>query len=236
MTMQDIRDTVLDLARTHYQDSDEPIYLAGLGMTLRNQSLWPIDGEKRSLKDWLTTLEPELRVVQNERSPARVAIVTPEKAELVEALLLDLNHSHLVNTLVRSVLLAFVVRGDEDAPVFLARRPPFKYTLVKPDNLEDFHTISAEFRIPGLKLTAVSKMAASEVGKLGSNIQRWADTNRIKLETLTKAAAQAQLAPLDEVAVGTMSALDRLLAAQRPEVRAGLVVPADIAVLLSRHR
>jgi len=38
------------------------------------------------------------------------------------------------------------------------------------------------------------------------------------------------------VTIGTMSALDRLIAAQRQDMRDHLVIPADIAALLSRQR
>lgn len=233
---QDARQFVTSLADDHYGKSNEPIYLAGLGISLRNQGLWPIEGEKQSLKEWLKTLEPGVVLVQNPRSPARVAIATRDKADLIESTLLDLDHSHLLNTLVRSVLLAFVVPGEDEAPVFLHRQPPFKYTVVKPEDAEAYHEIEPKFRLPGLKLKAVSKMAPSDVAKLGSNIQRWAEAKQVKLDTLTKAAVESAATPIEEVAVGTMSALDRLLAAQRTDVRNALVIPADIAVLLSRHR
>lgn len=234
--MQETAKAAIQMAETHYAKSDEPLYLASVGQALRNQLLWPIEGEKKSLKAWLETLKPDLSVLQDETRPARVAIVTPAKKEAVAQTLLGLRHSELVATLARPVLIAFCVRDDENSPVYLTKRPPFRYTLAKPDDAGQYHVIPPEFRLPGLKLGAPAKMPASDVAKLGEKVQRWADANGVALTTLTKATAEATVAAPEEVAVGTMSALDRLIAAQRQDLRDHLVIPADIAALLSRQR
>lgn len=230
------RVAVLDLVRLHYGKSNEPLFLSSVGQALRGQKLWPIDGEKRSLKDWLASLEPAVKVIADETSPARVAVVSAEKAEIVEERLLARRDLQLIGTLARPLLLAFCVRGSDDQPVFLTRRPPFRYTTVAPDNRDDYLAIAPQYRLPGLLLRAVTKMPANEVAALGSNIRHWADAESVALDQFTKERVELTVAAGEEVAVGTMSALDRLLQAQRPDVRNLLVVPADIAVLLSRHR
>ncbi len=232
----DTRQAVHDLAEAHYGKSDEPLYLAGVGQALRGQKLWPIDGEGRSLKDWLKALEPDIRVIQDETKPARVAIATPAKAERVAGIIHDLRNAELVNTLARPVLLAFCVRGAEQGPVFLSRRAPFKYTLVEPPDPQNYHVIPPALRLPGLHLMTSAKMPASDVAQLGANIQRWADANAVALASLTREVAETNRPVAEEVAIGTMSALDRLIAAQRPDLRTQVVIPADIAALLSRHK
>lgn len=234
--MQDTVQAAIQLAETHYANSDEPLYLASVGQALRNQQVWPLEGDKRSLKAWLTTLEPELFVLQDEARPARVAIVTPEKRAIVERTLAGLRHSELVETLARPVLIAFCVRESEESPVYLTKRPPFRYTLAQPDDPDQYHVVPPKYRLPGLKLTSAAKMPASDVAALGEGIQHWADATGVALATLTKVTAEASLAAPEEVAIGTMSALDRLIAAQRQDLRDHLVIPGDIAALLSRQR
>ncbi len=206
------------------------------GNILRDQKLWPVEGEARSLKEWLQTLAPDLTVVQDEQSPARVAIVTPAKAAIVEETLLQLRTTQLVQALARPVLLAFCIRGNEEQPVFLTRRPPFRFTLVEPADAQSYFVIPPEFRLPGLHLRAAAQMPSNEIAALGTTIERWAAERGVDLSALTKAAAEAERGPGEEPTAGTLSALDRLIAAQRPNLRSDLVVPADIAALLSRHR
>jgi hypothetical protein len=230
------RQAVLELAEQHYGKSDEPLYLAGLGQALRARKVWPIEGETRSLKDWLKTLEPDVRVIQDETTPARVAIATPAKAERVDEILLGLRNAEFLGALARPVLLAFCVRGIENGPVFILRRPPFKYTLVQPEDGENYHVVPPEFRLPGLRLVTLGRMAPSDVARLGANIQRWAGARAIDLASLSREVADVQRPMAEEVAIGTMSALDRFIAAQRPDLRNQIVIPADIAALLSRHK
>ena len=236
MMVEETRQAVLEVAEQHYSKSDEPLYLAGLGQALRIRKLWPLDGEKRSLKDWLKTLEPDIRVIQDETIPARVAIATPAKAGRVDEILLGLRNTEFLVTLAWPVLLAFCVRGSENQPVFIPRRPPFKYTLVQPEEDEHFYVIPPEFRLPGLHLATLSKMAPSDVARLGANIQQWARVLAVDLGSLSRDVSDAQRPMAEEVAVGTMSALDRFIAAQHPDLRTKIVIPADIAALLNRHK
>lgn len=234
--MDETKQAVLELAARHYADSDEPLYLASVGQALRAQKLWPIEGEGSSLKDWLGGLKPDLELLQDVDKPARVAIAPPNKAERVRAIIEGLRNAELLSTLARPVLLAFCVRGQEASPVFVTRRPPFKYTLVAPADPQNYHVIPPDLRLPGLRLMAASKMAPSDAAALAERIQHWADAQAVALASLSRQAAESDRPAAEEVTIGTMSALDRLIAAQRPEVRQHLVVPADIAQLLSRHK
>lgn len=236
--MEDTRQAVIELAEQHYGKSDEPLYLAAVGQALRGRKLWPVEGEQRSLKEWLKTLEPEIAVIQDETTPARVAIATPAKAKRVDEILLGLRNTEFLAMLARPVLLAFCVRGSENGPVFITRRPPFKYTLVQPHDDKNYHAIPPEYRLPGLRLATLGRMAPSDVAQLGANVQRWAAAQAVDLGSLSREVAHAQRpeAEAEEVAVGTMSALERLIAAQRPDLRTQVVIPADIAALLSRHK
>lgn len=234
--MDETKRAVLELAQTHYAQSDEPLYLASVGQSLRVRALWPIEGETRSLRGWLKSLEPDIRVLQDETNLARVAIAPPNKAESVNASFTSLRAAEFLSSLARPVLLAFVVRGEEEKPVFVTRRPPFKYTVVPPADRAVYHVIAPEYRLAGMRLAAVAKMPADDVRRLAETIQRWALANGVALETLTREVAEAEMPVPDEVALGTMSALERLVAAQRPDLRHQVVIPADIAALLSRHR
>ncbi|WP_148707845.1 hypothetical protein [Komagataeibacter melaceti] len=234
--MGETAEAARQLATTHYAKSDEPLYLAAVGQALRGERLWPIEGESRSLKDWLKTLEPHLYVLQDEIKPARIAIATPERKEDVQKIFQGLQHADLLNTLARPILIAFCVQGNDNNPVYVTKRPPFRYTLVEPDDRTNYHVIPSNLRLPGLKFTSIARMNPDEVASLGDRIQQWAEQTGVALDTMTQATAEAATSAPEEVAVGTMSALDRLIAAQRQDLRDRLVIPADIAALLSRHR
>ncbi len=234
-TMDSTRQAVLELAERHYDASDEPLYLAGLGQALRALKLWPVEGVQLSLKDWLRTLEPDIEVIQDETTPARVAVATPAKAKGVGEILLGLRNLEFLASLARPVLLAFCVRGAEDTPVFITRRSPIRYTLVQPVDPENYHSIPPASRLPGLRLTNLGKMAPGDIIRFGATVQQWAAAYGVDLGSLTREVADAQRPVAEGVAVGTMSALDRLIAAQRPDLRNQVVIPADIAALLSRH-
>jgi hypothetical protein len=207
MSAETAREAVLALVTDYYRDSSNPLFLSGVGQTLRSKGLWPIEGETRSLKEWLTTLEPEIRVLQDPLIPARVAIVTPEKAERVGATIEGLRNAKLVAGLQRPVLLAFCVRAEEETTVYLTREAPFRYTLVRPENPGDYWAIEPHYRSPGLPLRAVTKMGAGEVARLGEGISNWARDHNVDLGRLTKQAAEAAAEQEKDVPAGALTAL-----------------------------
>lgn len=226
---------VLKLAETHYAASKDPLFLSTVGQTLRAQALWPIEGEKRTLKEWLQTLQPAIEVIQDPLSPARVAIATPASAEVVAATIDDRRHSDLLGRLARPVLLAFCVRADAGALVYLSKQPPFRYTLVEPTDPNAYHVIEPEYRVPGLQVRAVARMDGSDVAKLAAGISSWAEAHGIDLRTLEKAPREPVQDALRAPTGEANTALSRLYAAQNPGLVNQLVVPLDIALLLSRH-
>jgi hypothetical protein len=223
------------VAKAHYADSDEPLFLSAVGQALRAENLWPIPDEKRSLKKWLKSLEPDLFLLEDEDSPARVAIATAEKAGIVHERIYGLRDVILLSRTARPVLLAFCAKGNEDGPVYLTSQPPFRYTLTLPDEPGDYLTIAPNYRLPGLHLRAIQRMPTADVANLARSLRSWAEATKVDINALSKDAApvSSEAAPLPP---GTMNALERLIQAQRPELRHQFHIPGDIAALLSRHR
>lgn len=224
----------LRVARAHYADSDEPLFLSAVGQALRAENLWPLPDERRSLKEWLKSLEPELTLLQDEESPARVAIATAEKAAIVHERIYGLRDVILLSRTARPVLLAFCAKGNEEGPVYLTSQPPFRYTLTLPDEPGDYLTIAPNDRVPGLHLRAIQRMPNADVARLARSLRNWAEAAKVDLKALSKDASpvSSESPPLPP---GTMNALERLIQAQRPDLRHQFHIPGDIAALLSRH-
>ena len=72
--------------REHYAASGTPMLLAYLGSMIEKDDAWPIDRGQRNLKQLIVeTCGPDLQIVFDKRSPAYVAVVTPEVRADVEA-------------------------------------------------------------------------------------------------------------------------------------------------------
>ena len=79
---QKIKNRVL----THYAASRTPLLLAHLGTEIEKNDEWPTDRGQRNLKQLITeTCAPDLQIVWDRRSPAYIAVVTPDIRADVEA-------------------------------------------------------------------------------------------------------------------------------------------------------
>ena len=145
--------------RDHYAASGTPLLLAYLDSVIEKEDAWPTDRGQRSLKQLITeTCGPDLQIVFDKRSPAYVAVVTPEvRAEIETKIAERLGEKGTIQVrleeVARPVLLAFCV-SVQNQPVYIRRTRPFRYEVgpVPEDRASEYILVEPEFRRPGLRI------------------------------------------------------------------------------------
>ena len=229
---------IKERVRDHYAANRTPLLLSHLGAEIGERDEWPTDRGQRSLKQLITeTCAPDLQIVWDRRSPAYIAVVTPEVRADVEAHIADRFAGKdavpvRLEEIVRPVLLAFCVNAPNQ-PVYIKRTKPFRYEVgsIPPDRATDYILVEPEYRRPGLRIDNPHLVPLSDRKDLESLIQRWAAVHGVQVEQFSR-INQDQKEPLET----GRTALDRLLAAQPPDVAQRIMIPADIAQILSRIR
>ncbi len=229
---------IKDRVRTHYAANRTPLLLAYLGAEIEKRDEWPTDRGQRNLKQLITeTCAPDLQIVWDRRSPAYIAVVTPEVRADVEAQIANRFADKGVGPvrleeIVKPVLLAFCV-NVQNQPVYIKRTRPFRYEVgsIPPDRATDYILVEPEYRRPGLRVDHPHLLPLSDRKDLESLIQKWAAMHGVQVEQFSRIDQDEK-----EPSETGRTALDRLLAAQSPDVAQRMMIPADIAQILSRIR
>lgn len=224
--------------RAHYAANRTPLLLAHLGVEIEKNDEWPTDRGQRNLKQLITeTCGPDLQIVWDRRSPAYVAVVTPDVRADVEAQIAERFADKdavqvRLEEIVRPVLLAFCV-NVQNQPVYIKRTRPFRYEVgsIPPDRATDYILIEPEYRRPGLRIDHLNLLQVSDRKDLESLIQKWAAVHGVQVGQFSMIDQDEK-----EPSEAGRTALDRLLAAQPPDVAQRMMIPADIAQILSRIR
>ena len=114
-TPEEFKEKTIAIVRAHYAANRQPLLLAHLGTTLDKDKAWPTDRGERSLKQLLKDYAcPDLDILWDKRSPAYVAVVTPDVRDSVLAQIEErLGNNKPVNVrledIARPVLLAFCI-------------------------------------------------------------------------------------------------------------------------------
>ena len=222
----------------HYAANRTPLLLAHLGAEIEKGDEWPTDRGQRNLKQLITeTCAPDLQIVRDRRSPAYIAVVTADVRADVEAQIADrFAETDAVpvrlEEIVKPVLLAFCV-NVQNQPVYVKRTKPFRYEVgsIPPDRAADYLLVEPEYRRPGLRIDHPQLLPLSDRKNLESLIQKWAAVHGVQVEQFSRIDQDER-----EPSEAGRSALDRLLAAQSPDVAQRMMIPADIAQTLSRIR
>ena len=235
---EEFQDKVKSMVLAHYATKRTPMLLAHLGSAIEKEQAWPSDRGQRSLKQLITkTCGPALQVVFDKRSPAYVAVVTPDVRADVEAQIAGrLGDNDMVpvrlEDLARPVLLAFCVNVQHQ-PVYIRRIRPFRYEVgsIPTERATEYVVVEAEYRRPGLRIEHPHLLPLSDRRDLEGLIQKWAALHGLEIEQFSRLEQDETASP-----ESGKTALDRLLAAQPPDVAHRLLIPADIAQILSRIR
>ncbi|MDQ2774654.1 MAG: hypothetical protein M3Y57_06975 [Acidobacteriota bacterium] len=235
---EEFREKTIARVRAHYAADRTPLLLAYLGSQIEKEDGWPTDRGQRNLKQLIIeTCAPDLEIVRDRRSPAYIAVVTPDiKADVLAQIEERFRESEVVpvrlEEIVKPVLLAFCI-DVQNQPIYVKRTRPFRYEVgnIHPERTTDYVLVEPEYRRPGLRIDHPHLLPLSDRKDLESLIQKWATVHSLRIEQFSRIDQDEK-----DTVDGGKTALDRLLAAQSPDVAQRLMIPADIAQILSRLR
>jgi len=238
ITLEEFREKIKEIVRAHYAAKSTPLLLAHLGAEIEQQQLWPEERGQRSLRQLISeTCEPDLQIVRDKRSPAYIAVVTPEVRADVEDQIarrspVQSGTQVRLEDLARPVLLAFCV-NIQNQPVYVRRIRPFRYDVgaIPQDRLSEYLLVEPEYRRPGLRIDHLQQLQTADKHDLSSRIQQWAIAHGVDVEQFKRTDESEANGREDR-----LTALDRLLAAQPREIVERMLIPADIAQILTRFR
>lgn len=229
---QDIIQEIRTIVAEHYQKAEAtPLLLSHLGKLLRDKKLWPPEGNADgSLKTFLESAgDPDIIVVRDPQARAYIAVTDPANRERVEGIIQSRTRSTTegidLNRLPKFLLRAFCVRQEAGKPVYLGKTMPHQYVLTEPspEKADEFWRIEEKYRLPGVRIDSVEKLPDRFRRPLLQRLELWSADAGVKLNSL--------YLPQNR---GT-NALQRLLEAQPSDIVGKLLIPADIALLLSEH-
>jgi hypothetical protein len=223
--------------RRHYQTTESPLLLADLGVELRNARIWPVDGDKRPLAHALAEIAPALTVLSDPGSKAFVVVTLKGEEDKAHRAFARRRRERLLRRLPRAMILAFCATLEEGSAVYLCKTPPYRYSS-GPDPGAGWWPVEPEFRAPGLFIDFNRSVGAGNADRLMQGIEAWAERHGADLDALAAAEVRSPTRPpvpnADFPVPTVANALERLCNAQPPELAKRLVVPMDIALLLSR--
>lgn len=231
---EDFPNRLITIVREHYARTRTPLLLAHLGVRIEKEDLWPEDRGQRSLKQLINErCGSALSIIFDRRSPAYVAVVTPDvRADVEEQMAKRLGDKETIpvrlEELARPVLLAFCI-NVQNQHVYIRRTRPFRYEIgqLPVEVATEYVLIEPEYRKPGLRVEHLNQLPTSDRRDLENLIQKWAIVHSLDV---------AQFSQEKEAIDSGKTALDRLMAAQPPDIAHRLLVPADIASVLSKIR
>jgi hypothetical protein len=238
LSPEEFQTRIKTMVREHYEKTRVPLLLSHLGSRIEKADEWPTDRGQRSLKQLIAdTCEPDLQIVFDKRSPAYVAVVTPEvKAEVETQIAARLGEKDTTRVrledLARPVLLAFCI-NLQNQPIYIRRIRPFRYEVgtIPAERETEYVVVESEYRRPGLRIDNLNHVTLTDRRDLENLIQKWATVHGLDIEQFSRLDQDEK-----EVPDTGKTALDRLLAAQAPDVAQRMMIPADIAQILSRIR
>jgi hypothetical protein len=238
ISSEEFQEKIKARVHAHYAATRTPLLLANLGFEIEKNDEWPTDRGRRSLKQLISdTCSPDLQLVRDKHSPAYIAVVTPDvradvEVQIAERLGPDEVAPVRLEDIVKPVLLAFCV-SVQNQPVYVKRTRPFRYEVgsIPPERATDYILVEREYRRPGLRIDYLHLLSQTDKKDLESLIQKWAVVHGVQIEQFSRLGQDEK-----ELSDSGRTALDRLLAAQPPDVAQRMVIPADIAQILSRIR
>ena len=232
-----MKDEIKRRVEEHYEARADPLLLSKLGSEMRKDGL-PTEENGRGLLDLARQLAPDIVAYQDPDSPAYIAIYPSSRHDEMKPYFEARSAYRFLSALPKSVILAFCIQVSDGEKVCLRIKNPIRYTRGSTNNDPDFIEVDEDLRFSGLYIEAINSIPREQVTSLARNINHWFDKNGITIEDLKSSenGLVDVLGPSANVEKEGKTALDRLLEAQPSEIAGKLVIPADIAVHLSKLR
>ncbi len=235
--MRDTDQLVIKAVENHYQEEDSPYYLAELGKLFREKDIDIPEGVR--FKDYLRSrFHGSLVIVQDDHTPARIAVATLDKEASVRQQLSgqlppvpgDSGLDHMRFPF--SLIAAFCKIPLPNTQVYFRITRPFRYvTFMDAPDDNNYVAIDDKFRPPKLAGKSVHGLSDSDKGLLYKCIEEWAEANSVDLRQLYY--DRAALPAVARAQSGTRrNALQRLIDAQDPDLKGRIKIPGDIASVL----
>jgi hypothetical protein len=227
-----IEERIAELVSAHYaKEGAQLLLLSNFGVQLSKLGLWPIPGETRSLHDVVKSVATVEIIPDPDAQSFLAVVLVGDEARAHDAI--ERRHRlAFLRTIPRAVLLAFTVETPEDQPIYIRLEPRPGY-VIGPEAAPEGHVvIESEFRLPGVDIGKLHNLSIDQIESLGSKIRLWCDNHNIDPGRFGRREASA--IGTESVDRKSSSALERLYAAQPPDIAKRLAIPLDIALALSR--
>ena len=200
-------------------------------MKLTEHGLWPPANDKRTLYEAAKDT-PGINPVRDEGSSSFIAVVLEGDEQRAVRAIDARRHRLVLRSYPRALLLAFTLEIAEGQIMSLKLGPKITYQG-GPDLEEGTLRVDDDFRLPGLDIFDLQSLRDEEVEQLDTNIKAWSERHGIDPASLVRTTGK-KVEPVAMSSPSGSSALERLYAAQAPEVAKMLIMPIDIALALSR--
>lgn len=244
-SFDEIVDFLKNKIDSHYESSSTPLYLSSLGYFIHSHIGVHLQRQfKIGLKNIIYNYLPEDYVlVQHPTIPQKIAVAKDHNQETVKqqvgaspnpdfpALTSSSASSHPTN----AVALAFQVLPEAGSEVYLKTEPPIFYQVSQVAPAPPFVIIDRDLSLQKEKPKYWSQLPEDEKNKIKDYIDIWCQRHNIhpdnlyirKMRRTDKSKGSAESA---------VNALERLINAQDESLRSRMLIPADIAELLSRQK
>lgn len=228
-----IEQNIKKLVVEHYADAQAGILLlSNIGMRLTDDGLWPTANDKRTLYEAVEAT-PGVVPVRDERAKSFIPVVLEGHEQRAIQAIADRHKRHFLRGLPRALLLAFTLEIAHGLVMTVRLGPKISY-LAGPAVEEGTIIVDNDLRLPGLDALNVKDLAESDVEKLDTNIRAWCERHHLEPAALVRVDRKSAKPNLRPAPTAQLNALERLYAAQEPDVAKRLSVPIDIALALSR--
>lgn len=228
-----IEKLIAEKVEAHYADDKAPLLLlSALGFRLKEDGIWPAAGESRPLRDIVGTT-PGLRIIPDPEARSFLAVVRQGDEQRARDEIERRHRLAFLKNLPRPVLLAFTLQLPENEAVHLQLTPRASFVTGNNGAPEGFLPVDPELRMPGLNVDDLRELTQEQIEALGDTIRRWCERHGLDPAALSAHRDNPGMKSISTTK-RDVSALDRLLAAQSPDVARRMTIPIDIAVALSR--
>lgn len=228
-----IEDAITQIVEDHYQPGQRRLLmLSNLGARLSKLKYWPLPPEdKRSLRDVIDAM-PEFSVEGDPESESFLAVVRKGEEQRVRDEIAARKLRYFLKGLPRALLIAFTLETAPGNPIYLRLEQRITYLAGPHVPDENEVLVDDDLRLPGLEVGDIDEMADGNTKQLETNIRTWCERHGIDPDRLKRKSKP--IAGHLTTAFKASSALERLYAAQDPEIAKRMTMPIDIALALSR--